>query len=353
MSVSRGRLLRAMAAVLAVLLLAASCGGDGVGGDAEDAAVPLTVFLAVESPIYYGLYVAEELGYYDQEGVVPEFEVVDGSSAAVQQVLAGNGDLADSGVSSVVEALEEGFTELRAIYAIGYGSIFYMVVPEDSDIQTAADLEGRSIGVTDLSGGEVPIVQGIIASAGLSGGDVELVPVGEGTALTARAVEEGQVDAFGGAVNDIVALEVQGLDLRPIIPDELAALPASSLVTTEEVLNEKRDAIAGFLRATTKGFQFGQENPEAALSILMEVLPEQFTDPTGEGIFRAILPLTRAPEGVPFGTQDAETWGTFFDFIGAERPDEDLSSIVIDDFFEPGHDYDPEEVREDAETYGT
>jgi hypothetical protein len=62
------------------------------------------------------------------------------------------------------------------------------------------------VGVGARSSGE-PVVRGIAKSVGVTEQDLDLTPVGDGTALAVRAVEDGQVDAFGGPVDDTVALE--------------------------------------------------------------------------------------------------------------------------------------------------
>lgn len=310
------------------------------------------IMFPVNSPILHGYRVAEEAGYYADEGIEVEFQFLDGGGEVVTQLLAGNGDIANIPVGPVVEAIEQGQTHLRAVWNYVYGSIFYIAVPSDSEIETAADLAGRKVGITDLAGGEVPVVRGIIESAGLSPEqDVELVAIGEGTALTVRALQEGQVDAFGGSVNDIIALQAQGLDLRYILPDELLELPASGIVVTQDYIDTNRDVVAGFLRATTKGSYWATVNPGASLCVLKKVTPEQFAEETGDMIFEAVLPITWAPEGTEMGFQSAETWGTYFDFIGAERPEVDLSEIVIDDFLEEANDFDAAAVEEDANAY--
>lgn len=355
--------------LLALLaLVAAACGGgDDATGDAEPTATAegeatsedeapaeleeISVLFPIDTPILHGFRVAQEAGYYAEEGLAPSFDFLDGGGEVVRQLVAGNADLGLIPVGNVVEAIAQGNTDLRAIWNEVYGSIFYIAVPSDSDIQTAEDLEGRSVGISSLSGGEVPIVRGIIESAGLTDEQVTLTPVGEGTALAVRALQEGQVEAFGGSVNDIIALQVQGLDLRYIMPEALLELPASGIVASQETLEERQDAIEGFLRASTKGFSWAQVNPDATLALLMEATPEHFAEETGELIFEAVLPITWAPEGTPMGFQSADTWRGFFDFIGVEQPDIPLEDIVIQDFIEAANDYDQGAVAEDANSY--
>lgn len=355
----------ALVFLLVLSLVALACGGDTGGGGGDDgsdsppsteAAEPtsLRVMFPINTPILHGFRVAEHAGYYEDEGLDVQFEYLDGGGEVITQLLADNGDIGNVPVGPVVEAIEQGHSELRAIWNYVYGSIFYLGVPADSDIQSAEDLAGKVIGVSDLSGGEVPIMRGIVETAGLDpDSDVEFVPVGEGTALSLKALEDGEVDAFGGSVNDMIALEVQGIELRYIQPDTLLELPASGLVVKESVLEENRDAIEGFLRASTKGGYWAQVNPDATLCVLKEATPEQFTDDTGERILEAVLPITWAPEGQLMGYQSPDTWRTFFEFIGAELPEVELDTIVIDDLLEAANDFDTSEVEADVAAANT
>ncbi|MDH3498968.1 MAG: ABC transporter substrate-binding protein [Acidimicrobiia bacterium] len=368
MSLAQSRPISRRLLLLGVVLfmLSAACGdGDSAtttepaaaGGAATTAAVAeacdLTVLFPVNSPILHGFRVADEAGYLADEGVNAAYEFFGGGGEAITQLIAGNGDAAIVPVGNVVEAIEEGNTDLRSLWNYTYGSIFYIATPTDSGIATAEDLDGKKVGISDLAGGEVPIVRGIIASAGLTEADVELIPVGEGTALAVNAVETGQVDAVGGSINDIIALEVQGLELNYIIPGPLLELPAVGFVMKEEVLNEKSDCVQGFLRAVTKGYYWAQVNPENTLALLKKVTPEQFTDDTGARIFDAVITLTWVKDwpNVPMGFQSGDTWGAFFDFIGAERPDVPLGDIVIDDYIPGANDWDPADVKADADAY--
>ncbi len=368
----RRRRTRTWLSISLVLAMSLAACGDGEGGGdttvagggtttpGEEATTTtgeptsLRVMFPVNSPILHGFRVAEHAGYYTDEGLEVEFQFLDGGGEVVTQLLGGNGDIANIPVGPTVEAIEQGNTDLRAVWNYVYGSIFYIAVPVDSDIETAADLEGKTIGITDLAGGEVPIVRGVVQSAGLDPDtDVDLVPIGEATALTVRALEEGEVDAFGGSINDVIALQVQGIELRYILPEELLELPASGIVVRQELLESQRDAVVGFLRASTKGSYWAQVNPDASLCVLKEVAPEQFAEETGALIFEATLPITWAPEGQLMGFQSAESWGSYFDFVGAARPDVDLDEIVTDELLEEANDFDTAAVEEDANGFAS
>lgn len=343
-------------AIGAMLLLApalSACGDD------DDDSTPaeldrVRVITASGSPnTYYGLPVADYMGYFEDEGIDVEMQGSDGSSDALRQLIAGNFDVAVATVGSVVEALNAGNTDLRPVFNILYGSSTTILVPVDSDIQSIEDLEGKKIGVSDLAGGEVPVLRGILKSVGLTEQDVEFVPLGEASALTVRALEEGQVDAFASTATNVTSLEVQDIELRVIPkPAELAELPSEGVVVMDEFLVNNRDVLTRFLRALARGVEFGQVNPDAAVRIVEIQEPERFTDPElGKGIFLKILALSATPPGLTPGDQTVESWEEFFDFYGADPPDVGLSDIVVNDLVEDANDYDHDAVAEDANNF--
>jgi NitT/TauT family transport system substrate-binding protein len=357
----RGRTPAPLLSLFVMMLASVAWWGSASAGESLNRRAPeateslgeIVALLPIDSPNVYGFKLAEALGFYEREGVDVTLEYVDGSGQSMQQMLADNGDVAVVGTGTVLDALEAGNDDVRVIGNVNYGSVFFLSVPEDSDITSAEDLDGRTVGISELSGGEVPVVEGIIRSAGLEPGeDVQLVPIGTGTALAVRAIEEGQVDAFGGSVNDLIAVEVQGVTLRRILPDVLTTLPGLPVVTKQGVLDAKEDAVIAFMRATTMGQEFGLVNPDAALSILMDANPEQFTDETGELIFEAILPLWTQPEGELFGSQTVEQWEAFSEFVQAELPEgADLETVIVEEITTEANDYDHEALREEAENY--
>lgn len=345
----KNRTIQLAAASVASLLTLTACGGDDSGQASEDGMTEVRVLIPAESPIEYPHRVAEAEGYFEEEGIKSTYQYAGGSSEVIQQLVAGNGDVGVTCASAIVDAYAQGFTQVRPAFTTVYGSIFGMAVPDGSDVQDPADLEGQTIGISDPAGGEVPIVRGILKAAGLSDQDVNLLPIGEGTAVALKAIEDGKVDAVGGSFSDFVALRVQGLGLRPVGADTIEDLPACGVVVTEEYLQDNRDVVEGFLRGSAKGVVFGQNNPEATLEILREASPDGFEGDLGTGLVDLYMPLMAPPEGEPIGGITAESYQSYIDFVGAEAPEEDLNDLINDDLVEAANDFDVAEVESDAQ----
>lgn len=349
-------------ALLAAAMVAVGCRGEA-GGDGDSQRTRFTFMFPVNDPIqFYPWYVAEELGYFEEEGLAVTLEVADGSSAAIQQLIAGNADAALPAPGAFLNGVASG-QPLKWIYSLQYSNIFTFVAPAGSGITSVADLRGRKVGISELSGGEVPLVRAVLRDAGLSEGqDVELVPVGEGSALTIEALQSGQVDAYSSSVFDVAAIEAAGIDLTVILPDDAAGYPADGVVTTEQTLESRRDDLVGFLRAASKAIVFTRANPQATLGILADIAPEAFEDRTlAEGFFEVATDLTTPPPqlaGAPIGSHNMEGFRQYHDFLlqgseeeGALPGPVDVASVLDDSLLGEANDFDHSAVEEQARSY--
>lgn len=352
--------------VLSTVLFIA-CGDDDDDGAAEsgEELTAVTMMLPVEDVIqFHSLYLADELGYFEDEGIDITLEVADGSSSAIQQVVAGNADAALPAPGAFLEGVATG-RDLRFVYSYQYNNIFTLATPADSGITTVEDLEGKRVGISELSGGEVPLVRGVLREAGLQDGeDYELVPVGEGSALTIESLENGDVDAYSSSLPDIAAIELTGLDLNVILPEEAAAFPADGVAVTAEYLESNEETVVGLLRAISKGTVYADANRDAAFELASEIAPEEFEDEEfAQAAWDVAVDLRTPPDSLadaPFGTISVEDWQRYHDFLLAGSEEEgglpqevDLETALDESALEEANDFDRGEIEDEASQAGS
>jgi NitT/TauT family transport system substrate-binding protein len=358
--------------VLCLALLAgAGCGGDDEdapadpsgadSGEEQQGGAPEKVTLLLpfqESIFYYGITIAREQGYFEEEGLDVETQASEGSAFVTQQIVGGGVEFGTNTPAETLVALEKGL-DVKVIAGLYYAPVFSINVLEDSPIQSVADLEGKTLGITDAGGGEVPLVRSVLAAEGLGyDEDVKIQVVGPGGALAVNSLKDGKVDAFAGAINDFAGLEAKGLKLRSILPDDFETQPGDSLMVRTETYEDqaKMDQAVGMMRAINKGMYFGSLNEDAGLCTMKEFLPEEHEDPAFARLYyqRAVELMT--PE-------DPENWGEIlfpnWEFImdllveaggeeGLEEP-VDLEQYLTNEFVEQYNDWDRSEVEQDAE----
>ena len=289
-------------------------------------------------------------GFFKEEGLKVEFEDAGGSSAAIQQVLAGNADAALPAPSAFLSAVAQGH-DLKWIYSYQYANIFTLAASKESGISKIADLKGKKVGVSDLAGGEVPLVRAVLAEAGLGENDVQLVPVGDGSALTVQALQSGQVDAYSSSLFDIASIKAAGIDLVTILPQEAQDFPANGVVVTAEALAKNKDKYAGFLRAVAKAVVYAAANDEAAFAEAKKIRPEEFEDAKIATNFWAAAHTLKTPpvalKDSPIGTHYTVGFQAYHDFLrkGSEQDGGlakgvDLSKVLDSSLIEAANTFD-------------
>jgi NitT/TauT family transport system substrate-binding protein len=337
-------------------LLAAACGDDdgdsaggGGGGDSEELQT-IDMGLSTGSSFSYGYLIAEELGFYDEEGYDVQLQPTDGSSDVAQLLAAQNVAVGMGVPGAMLPVIEQG-SELYPFFTYAYGEVFDVVVPSGSDVTSIADLDGATIGISDLAGGETPLVKALLSDEGIDPDTgVELLEIGSATPKVKLAIDRGDIDAYSSAKSDIAKIEAAGVALESIAPESLAELPAEGLLAHSGTKDDT-EMLAAMGRATAKGQLIAYTNVDAAVCVLKEQIPEEFADEeAGRASLEAVIPITEAPkEGdeYQFGFLDAEGWNTYVQiFIQGDVISEeiDMSQYVIDDLVDEINDFDQQAI---------
>ena len=313
-------------------------------------------------------YVAEALGYFEQEGLKEEWVYQTG---CVPLLISGATDFAFLDVPETLNAFDAG-RPVKAVFQPAYTLIFGVFVPQDSPILTwnADDLRGQTVGVTEFVGGEVPVVRALLSRIGLTEGeDVELLPTSglPGQQPTIDAFNDGRIVAFGGGRHDVFGVELGGLPMRDITPPDMLEIRAAEAITVNaDRLEdpERRDFVIRWLRAYAKGITFMNENVEAAAQIGFTVTGED-PDTLQEAVdLLNIFFFNRQDRGpgVRFGEVPVQGWVDFENLLldgltGAETDplnfDEfiDVNVVIDNGLIDEINTFDAEAIKEQARTY--
>ncbi len=343
----------------AMLVLAVVLGMVGAACAEDEEMRDVTLALSTTSSFGYGFWAAVGLGYYEDEGLNVTLQGTGGSSE-VAQILAANSAEAGMGVpGAMLPAIEAG-AGLYPFFTYAYGEVFDVVVPTGSDITSIGGLDGKRIGISELAGGEVPLVRALLVEAGLDPDmDVEIIEVGTDAPTVKSALDNDRIDAYSSAKSDIASMNAAGLDTTSIAPASLNTLPAEGLLATEETKDD-RDLLIGLGRATAKGQLVAYTNLEGTICVLKEYIPEEFTDDqAGRDGLAAVIEITTAPQeggNYVFGFLDAAGWNTYVNIFlqgGVITENIDMGEYVIGDLLEEMNDFDQQAVVEEANELST
>lgn len=348
-------------AIALLLLITTACSGDDESGADGGELQQVDIGLSSGSLAVFMYYVADTLGYYEEEGLDATVTPTEGSSDAAQQLAAGNFDVAQ-GASSAMLAIMGGDVPLHPFYSVITREYRDLVVPADSSISSVADLDGATIGVSDLAGGEVPIVRFILTESGIDPKtDVDIVASGEEPPSVASALEQERIQAYSGSRSALIPIEAAGGELRSIFPESLESGPVEALVASDEAAQDQ-DLLTKIGRATAKGTAFCAADVEACLDVIGQDHPELVTDrETAIQIVETFVELSLPPEedGRPFyGPVDLEGWQLHLEIFSSgddpliPNPDLiDLEELVVDGLQNGINDFDIEEIEDQANNY--
>ncbi|MBU4438111.1 MAG: ABC transporter substrate-binding protein [Acetobacterium sp.] len=221
-----------------------------------------------------GLYVAQQLGYFEEEGLSVEIiQPSEGGSADL--IAAGQGDFGISYQEQVTYARTAANPlPIKAIAAIIQHNTSGFASPADRNIIAPKDFEGKKYGGWG-SPMEVATLKGLMETDNADFNQLEIVDVGALDFFTAVKEHVDFTWIFYGW--DGVSAELQNdpinfIRLQDV--DKNLDYYTPVIIASEDYLEKNPETTKKFLSAVSKGYQYAIENPEAAADLLLVENPE-------------------------------------------------------------------------------
>jgi NitT/TauT family transport system substrate-binding protein len=266
----------------------------------------------------FPVHVAVGEGYFADEGLSVTTQAVNGSSAILQALAAGQADFGRPGPAPVIVANSRG-VEVTFLYNSLPRSSFGILVQDGSPIQSPEDLRGATIGVGTADGAEVGFARAILADYGMSEpADYTFIPVGDGGPATA-GLQRGDIVAYVGSLADRAIITFRGMPMRDITPEKFDTLFGNGFAAMTSYVNENPEIVEGFGRALVRATIFTRDpaNRDRVLDHLEAVNPQEIED---RGFANALLDAVLA-KGLPhnpdngWGYNDPEHWQAWHDSL--------------------------------------
>lgn len=294
-----------------ILMTLLSLAGCQTGGKTTEAGLEkVTVVLDwVPNTNHTGLYVARDLGFYEEAGL--EVEIIQPSEGgAASLIAAGQGEFGISYQEEVTYARTAGEPlPIKAIAAVIQHNTSGFASPVEKGIVTPKDFEGKKYGGWG-SPAEVAVLKGLMAKEGADFDKLQMVDLG---ALDFFAATKSHVDftwIFYGW--DGIAAELNNVPINFIrLQDFEASLDYYTpvIIANEDTLNERPELVEAFMAATAKGYQYAMENPEEAVKSLLKDAPEvDEAIAVASQIYLADQYQAEAPQ---WGIMDAGVWTNY------------------------------------------
>jgi len=268
-------LIKLLALLAALAMVAAACGGDDDAGSGELTPINLQLQWFAQAQ-FAGYYAAAAEGFYEDEGL--DVTILEGAVDIVPQQVVASG-AAEFGLAWVPKALVSN-TEDAGL--VNVGQVFQrsgtlMVSWADSGITSPSDWEGKVVGNWGF-GNEFELTAAI-EQAGVEVG--ELVAQNFNMeALLNRELDAAEAMIYNEyaqvleAINPDTGELYQPSDLNVIdFNDVGTAMLQDSVWVTEDYADSNGDTIEAFLRATFRGWIFCRDDPGACVDYVLAVGP--------------------------------------------------------------------------------
>jgi NitT/TauT family transport system substrate-binding protein len=325
---------------------------------AEDPVVKVWGASATVNAYHGFLFLGNPLGFYEDQGVKVEFGTAAGSAATLQLLATNQVQLGYIGMDVLILAKAQNpDLPVKAVYLQDRGNIYEIVVPEDSDIKSVADLKDKNIGVANLASGAIPKLKDMLVEAGLDPNkSVGLIPVGNG-AQAAAALSSGRVQALALFRAQHALIETLGFKFRYFTRDA----PSAVIAANTDFLKERPDLAAKVLRGIVQASAFAQANPEAAVREYWELFgkPRGKSDEEAMAGAKHVLSSTAKlwkdyrDDSVKWGAMDDSHWSKMQSaLIDAKLLEEPVSldALYTDELIEEANQADVQKALEMAES---
>jgi NitT/TauT family transport system substrate-binding protein len=253
---------------LKALALAAAFTTGAAAAAQADTKIKLVLNWKYEGP--QGMFfLAQDRGYFKQEGLDVTFDQGNGSGAAVPQVANGAYDMGFGDINALIELAAKKPDEAPVgVFMLYNRPPFTVAVKADSPIKTPADFVGRKLG-GPANDGALKLFPALCATAQIDCGKVEIVNMQPN--LREQMLMQGQVDGVFGYVTTIrFSAKLTGIDpdkqMRFIkFGDYGMDLYSNAIIVSRKFVKEHPEAVKGFLKAINHSIKDAIADPQAAI----------------------------------------------------------------------------------------
>lgn len=261
-----------------------------------------------------GLYMAESLGYFEDQGL--EVEIVQPPEGGADALVAsGRAQFGVSFQDSMAPGVAgDNALPTTAVAALIQHNTSGIISRKGEGMDTPKGLEGKKYATWD-GPIEVAMIQNVVEQDGGDFSKVEMIP----STVTdeVSALESGSVDAiwifyaWAGVKFELTGAETDYFAFKDINPVFDYYTPV--VIANNEFLEEEPEIAKKFLTALRDGYEYAIENPQEAADILCEAAPE--LDPELVLASQEYLKDQYKAEVSQWGYIDPERWNAFYEWL--------------------------------------
>ncbi|HTO49685.1 MAG TPA: ABC transporter substrate-binding protein [Burkholderiales bacterium] len=215
-------------------------------------------------------------GYFKQEGLDVVIDAGNGSGGTVTRVASGAYDMGFADISAMIEFLANNqgnpSARMQAVYMLYDVTPAAVFALKKSGITKPADLNGKTMGAPVFDAGRraFPI---FVKANNLDSSKIKWQSMDP--PLRETMLARGEVDAITGFYfTSLLNLNARGVKDEDVValkyPDYGVNLYSNTIIANQKFIDSNPQAIAGFLRALTRGIREVVADPDASIQYVKE-----------------------------------------------------------------------------------
>jgi NitT/TauT family transport system substrate-binding protein len=214
------------------------------------------------------LYIAQERGFFRQEGLLAEVVQVRGN-IGVTALLSGDAHAVNN-VGTVIRAMERSDLPVKVITQSLKKNLFWLVTKPE--VKSLNELKGKIFGTTTFGGAQHLAAARLLQKAGLNPDKDITVVIGGDVPAQLQSLVSGTIQlAALSPPTVILARDKFKLKIHGSTLDDLPNLQ-NGLAFTEKMLREKKDLVKRILRARSRAHRYFWENERGTADVLANYL---------------------------------------------------------------------------------
>jgi len=214
-------------------------------------------------------YVAQDRGYFEDEGLEVEITYFRASADAISAIVAGDLEFGLTSDVPLLKAIEAG-VPIKAIGLIYYASkkeghigTAYTALNE-SGIKNVEDLRGKRIAIPYVGGDTHINIVALLKEHGINP-DEDVTFVVVPWPFMIEALIKGEVDVVGLLPQHLTVMELEGINYTIVTSsvDLLPRIESLIIYASTDYIEENPDVVRRFLRAFYRGQAYVETRPEA------------------------------------------------------------------------------------------
>ena len=275
----------------------------------QEPRIPIKVGLKwLHQAQFAGMYIAQDVGLYKDEGLEVELIERDASiSPVIDQVIDGELHFGIVSVEDFLNAVDKK-KDIIAIAALFQYSPSALISLKDANILTPKDLKGKTIGLPRDTKEARFIIEYLLSEENIPQNAVTYKVVGS---RQAEALMQGDVDVVSlYRTNGTYILDKQNIAYNMLLPERYGIdLYNDILVSSQTFVAGHENIVRSFMTATRAGWDVAFANESRAIETVLRYDNKEYHDKEKETyILKKSLPLMKPRESTVFGAMSPIHW---------------------------------------------